>query len=169
MADRSTVFIEGFDRVHEAVPTVVGGLGADLLNRAPAAGANPIGWLIWHLSRVEDDHVADLAGRDQVWTSAGFARRFGLPYDDAATGFGQSAGEVAAFAVSDAQLLIDYYEAVHVQTVAVVNGLGREDWDRVVDDSWDPPVTVQVRLVSVVNDITQHIGQAAYVRGIVDG
>ena len=39
--------------------------------------------------------------------------------------------------------------------------------EREVDQSWDPPVTLAVRLVSVVNDITQHAGQAAYAAGII--
>lgn len=170
MTDHTTaVLVEAFDRVHEAVPDIIDGLRLDQLTQPPAAGANPIGWLVWHLSRVEDDHVADLVGSEQVWTSAGFADQFGLPYDVSATGYGHSADDVAAFTVPDPHLLIDYYGAVHARTVKSIDGLGSDDWDRVVDENWDPPVTVAVRLVSVVNDITQHIGQAAYVRGIVDG
>lgn len=165
----SAVLVEAFDRVHEALPHIVGGLRLDQLTQPPAAGANPIGWLIWHLSRVEDDHVADLVDREQVWTSEGFAAQFGLQYDVSATGYGQSADDVVAFTVPDPQLLVDYYDAVHARTMESLDGLGSDDWDRVIDENWDPPVTVAVRLVSVVNDITQHIGQAAYVRGMVGG
>ena len=48
-----------------------------------------------------------------------------------------------------------------------VQGLGEADLDRVVDLNWDPPVTLGVRLVSVINDDLQHGGQAAYVRGML--
>jgi hypothetical protein len=38
----------------------------------------------------------------------------------------------------------------------------------VVDASWDPPVTLGVRLVSVISDDLQHAGQAAYLRGMIE-
>ncbi len=56
---------------------------------------------------------------------------------------------------------------MHAQTIRFVEGITDADLDRVVDESWDPPVTLGVRLVSVVNDNTQHAGQAAFVRGLV--
>jgi hypothetical protein len=48
-----------------------------------------------------------------------------------------------------------------------VRSLSEADLTRVVDRNWDPPVTVSVRLVSVIADDLQHVGQAAYVRGIL--
>ncbi len=48
------------------------------------------------------------------------------------------------------------------------SGLQPADLDVVVDERWDPPVTLGVRLVSVVNEVNQHVGQAAYVRGLLE-
>lgn len=155
-----------FERVSGSVEAVLDGLSDDELATRPAPDANTIAWLVWHLARVEDDHVAHVAGHEQVWTADGFARRFDLPFDDDAIGYGQSAEEVGQVRAS-AELLGDYYRAVRARTGAYVAGLTPEDLDRVVDDRWDPPVTLGVRLVSVVNDATQHVGQAAYVRGLV--
>jgi len=157
---------DAFERVRESVHAVLDGLGDDDLTHRPTADANPIGWLVWHLARVQDDHVADVAGTEQVWTADGFVDRFDLPYDTSAIGYGHSSEDVGAFR-ADAALLGEYYDAVHSRTLGYLAGLAPEDLDRVVDERWDPPVTLGARLVSVVNDDTQHVGQAAYVKGLL--
>jgi uncharacterized damage-inducible protein DinB len=116
---------------------------------------------------VQDDHLADLAGAEQIWTSAGWVERFRLPYDVGATGFGQSPEQVGQLRAT-AEMLTAYHDAVHDAGVEYLRTLAEDDYERVVDEHWDPPVTVGVRLVSVVNDTTQHAGQAAYVRGLLD-
>ena len=56
---------------------------------------------------------------------------------------------------------------MHAQTIALVSGVTDADLSRVVDEAWDPPVTLGVRLVSVISDGLQHAGQAAFIRGIL--
>jgi hypothetical protein len=102
-----------------------------------------------------------------VWTSAGWVERFGLPFDSRATGYAHSSADVAAVTVESGDLLVGYYDAVHDQTIRFVERITDSDLDRIVDESWDPPVTLGVRLVSVINDNDQHAGQAAFVHGIV--
>jgi uncharacterized damage-inducible protein DinB len=148
--------------VHDAVA----GLTVEQLAERIAPEANTIAWLVWHLTRVQDDHVAEVAGTEQVWTSQGWFERFGLPFSPRATGYGQTPEEVAQVRVG-ADLLTGYYNAVAERTLEFVRGLTDADLDRVVDDRWDPPVTLGVRLVSVIGDDEQHVGQAAYVRGIL--
>jgi hypothetical protein len=162
------VLVDGFGRVREAVHDTLDGIKPDDLLLRIDPDANPIGWLVWHIARVQDDHVASAAGIDQVWTSKGWAERFGLPYADDAHGYGQSREEVDGYDVTSVELLIGYHDAVHAQTIRYIEGLAAADLDRVVDDRWDPPVTLGVRLVSVISDGLQHAGQAAYVRGIAD-
>ena len=162
------ILLDSFGRARELVPTVLEGLTVEDLTWRPDAGANSIGWLVWHLTRVQDDHVAGLLDTEQVWTVDGWAARFGLPYADDAIGYGQTAEEVAAFTVDDAHLLHDYFSAVHASTVETLSAMPVEDLDRIVDASWDPPVTVAVRLVSVADDMAQHLGQAAYLRGMLE-
>jgi uncharacterized damage-inducible protein DinB len=156
-----------FDRVATDVHGAVEGLDRDALTHRVSGTANSISWLVWHLTRVQDDHVAEVAGTEQVWTADGWAGRFGLPFDDAAIGYGQGSDEVAAVQ-ADADLLLGYHDAVHARTLAYVDGLADADLDRVVDRRWDPPVTLGVRLVSVADDDLQHAGQAAFVRGVVE-
>ena len=158
---------DAFGRIVEGGTAVVDGLTEDQLAQRVDPGANTIAWLVWHLTRVQDDHVAEVAGREQVWTSQGYADRFGLPFDVGATGYGQTSEQVGQVRAS-ADLLSAYVRSVHEQTLAFLATLSGEDLDRVVDRRWDPPVTLGARLVSVVNDDTQHVGQAAYVRGLLD-
>jgi uncharacterized damage-inducible protein DinB len=157
---------DAFQRIVEGGTAVVDGLDADRLAQRPSPDANSIAWLVWHLARVQDDHVAGVAGLEQVWSARGFAGRFALPFDERDTGFGHSSSDVGKVR-ADADLLAAYLEAVHEQTVGYLAGLSEADLDRVVDTRWDPPVTLGVRLVSVVNDDSQHLGQAAYVRGLL--
>jgi Protein of unknown function (DUF664) len=159
---------DGFGRVHGVVHEVLDGLDADQLAWRATPEANSIAWLVWHLTRVQDDHVSEVAGQPQTWTADGWAERFSLPFDEDATGYSQDADDVAAVRV-EADLLAGYFDAVYARTIAYVAKLGDADLDRVVDRRWDPPVTLGVRLVSVLDDDMQHAGQAAFIRGILPG
>jgi len=160
------LLVDAFDRVREAVQHTVEGLDEDQLSFRPHSEANSIAWLVWHLARVQDDHVAEVAEGAQIWVTGGWVERFRLPFDLTATGYGQSPQEVGEVRAT-AELLSGYQDAVHRATVDYVETLRDDDYGRVVDDHWDPPVTLAVRLVSVLNDTTQHAGQAAYLRGLV--
>jgi Protein of unknown function (DUF664) len=160
---------DSFGRIRETVTDTLYGLTAEQLTYRVDVDANPIAWLVWHLTRVQDDHVAAAFGVPQVWSEGGWAARFGLPPGSMETGYGHNRVQVAAIseACAASDLLRDYHEAVYGQSVKLVAGLTDADLDRVVDTSWRPPVTLGVRLISVINDDTQHAGQAAFVRGIV--
>jgi uncharacterized damage-inducible protein DinB len=156
-----------FGRVATDVHGAVEGLDREQLAYRVDAEANSIAWLVWHLVRVQDDHVADVAGTEQAWTAEGWAQRFGLPFPVGSIGYGHSSAEVGAVR-ADAELLLGYHDAVHARTLRYLDTLDDADLDRVVDTRWDPPVTLGVRLVSVADDDIQHAGQAAFVRGIVE-
>lgn len=162
------VLTDAFGRVQEEVHTVVEGLSPEDLAFRPDDGANSIAWLIWHLTRVQDDHVADAAGRDQVWITEGWADRFDLPLGEDETGYGHSAKQVASVRGISADQLAGYYDAVHEQTLSYVGACDDAALDRVVDERWTPHVTLGVRLISVISDCLQHSGQAAYVRGLLE-
>jgi Protein of unknown function (DUF664) len=163
----SAVLTDGFGRVHQIVHAVTADLTADRLAARLDAEANTIGWLVWHLTRIQDDHIAGVAGTEQLWTSDGWYDRFGLPFPPGATGYGHSSADVAEVRVDPARLLIDYHDAVYQRTLQFLRELDDADLTTVVDASWDPPVTVGVRLVSVLSDNLQHAGQAAFIRGVL--
>ncbi|MFI0980661.1 DUF664 domain-containing protein [Streptomyces sp. NPDC021093] len=165
----SDVLVEGFGRIKEVVHEAVDGLSAQELSRQVPEGANTVGWLVWHLTRVQDDHVSELAGREQAWVEDGWAERFGLSLDIADTGYGHTAEQMASVRVASAGDLLGYYDAVHGRSLGYLATIGEDDLDRVVDKGWDPPVTLGVRLISVLADDLQHAGQAAFVRGSLRG
>jgi len=160
------ILLDAFSRVKDGVHEVLDGMGEDELGFRADNRANSIGWLVWHLTRVQDDHVAEVAGTDQVWVAAGWAQRFGLALDTWDTGYGHRPEDVAAVRAS-AEMLGGYHLAVFDQTAKYVKAVTDSDLDRVVDRRWDPPVTLGVRLVSVIADDLQHLGQASFVRGLV--
>jgi uncharacterized damage-inducible protein DinB len=157
---------DAFSRIRGVVHDVTRGLTEEQLAFRPAGQANSIAWLVWHLTRIQDDHIAHVAGTGQAWTAEGWADRFALPFRPGDTGYGHSSEQVAACR-APAGLLTGYHDAVFRHTVSYVQGLTEGELDRVVDKAWDPPVTLGVRLVSVVSDDLQHAGQAAYLRGLV--
>jgi hypothetical protein len=158
---------DAFGRIREVVHAVVDGLSPAELEYRPGPDANSIAWLVWHLTRVQDDHVAAAFDGEQVWTSGGWVDRFGLPFEVGATGWSQRTDEVAQLRVESGELLTAYHDAVYQRTVDIVVGLVETDLSRVVDERYDPPVTLAARLVSVIADDLQHAGQAAYVRGLL--
>ena len=158
------ILVDAFGRVQETVHGVVRGLTSSQLAERLAPEANSIAWLVWHLTRVEDDHVAGAFGAPQVW--AEYGKRFELPFPASDIGYGHSSAQVAQVTAS-ADLLTGYQDAVHEQAARLVSGITDADLERVVDENWDPPVTLSVRLVSVISDCLQHAGQAAFVRGIL--
>ncbi|WP_454048459.1 mycothiol transferase [Cellulomonas sp. Marseille-Q8402] len=160
------VLQDGFGRVGDLVHGVLDGAGERELTTRLGPEANTVAWLVWHLARVEDAQVADLAGTEQVWTAQGFAEKLDLPFDADATGYGQSPDEVGQVRTG-ADLLRAYADATRAATDAYLARLQDEDLARVVDERWDPPVTVGVRLVSVLGDVLEHAGQAAFIKGVV--
>jgi uncharacterized damage-inducible protein DinB len=163
----TNVFEEAFGRIPGLVTRAVKDLTPEQLRQAPADGANTIAWLVWHLTRIQDDHLSELLDREQVYLTGEWAPKFGLKPDPSDTGYGHSATQVAAVRPESWQTLADYYTAVHERTTAYLAERSAADFDEVVDEAWDPPVTLGVRLVSVISDDIQHAGQAAYVRGLL--
>jgi hypothetical protein len=159
------LLVDSFTRIAELVGVVTDGLQPEVATYRVDSEANTVAWLLWHLSRVQDDHLADLAGTPQVWPA--WRERFDLPFDDDATGYGQSPDEVGQVRAA-AELLAGYHAEVHAATLRYVEGITDTELARVVDERWDPPVTASARLVSVLGDALQHLGQAAYVVGVAE-
>ncbi|CAN5222752.1 DUF664 domain-containing protein [soil metagenome] len=163
----ASILCDAFDRLRGSVHRVLDGLAPEQLTARVDSEANTIAWLVWHLTRVQDDHLADAASTEQLWVRAGWFERSSLPFPVEATGYGHSSADVAAVTGLTSELLAGYFDDVHAQTISYVSGLQEPDFERIVDTRWTPAVTLAVRLVSVLNDDTQHVGQAAFVKGII--
>jgi hypothetical protein len=166
--DVAALLIELYGRIPPLAERAVSGLPAERLAEPPGPGRNTIAWLVWHLARVQDSHIAELGPDDQLWASGDWAERLGLPADPGNTGYGHTPEEVASIQPPDGDVLLDYLTVVADRTDDFLTTLSPARLDEVVDDRWDPPVTLGVRLVSVADDCLQHAGQAAYVRGLLE-
>jgi hypothetical protein len=166
--DVAALLADLFGRIPPIARDVVHGLEMEELLEPPAVGANPIGWLLWHIGRVQDAQIPPAAFDEQLWVMDGWAERFGLPAEPTDVGYGHSQAQVAAVRPESSGLLLGYLDAVHQRTMVYVAALSPGELDRVIDERWDPPVTLGVRLNSVVADCLQHVGQASYLRGLLD-
>lgn len=165
--DVAPLLLELYGRIPPLAREAVQGLDTDELTKRPAPGANTIGWLVWHMGRVQDAQIADITDSEQVWVSGDWARSMGLEPDPSNTGYGHTADEVASVKPTGPDVLVGYLDVVHSRTAQFLEGLMPDDLDRIVDRRWDPPVTLAARLVSIADDCLQHAGQAAYIRGLL--
>ena len=164
-ASAREILRDSFTRIIEHVDDLTDGLADEVSFFRPAPDANSICWLIWHSARIQDAQMAQIAGVEQVWFTGGWVDRFALDLPRDAHGYGHTSAEVARVR-APADLLAGYYHAVHKATLEYLAGVTPEELARVVDTNWDPPVTASARLVSIFDDCAQHLGQAAYIRGI---
>ncbi|HEX9854347.1 MAG TPA: DUF664 domain-containing protein [Acidimicrobiia bacterium] len=162
------VLADAYNRIRELVHVAAYAIGAEDLAYRPEPGANSIAWLVWHLTRIQDDHVSEIAGLEQAWVGEGWAPRLGMDPDPARTGQGDGPNEVAAISPKTPNDLLAYHDAVADRTRRYLATVDEDELDRIIDTAYDPPVSVGVRLVSVISDNIQHAGQARYLRGIVD-
>ncbi len=166
MATTADLLIDSLGRVRDTAHRVLDDTPDTLLATAPAPGTNTVAWLVWHLTRGVDAQVAGAFGYDAAWEAGGWRERFALPLPADAHGYGMSFDEVLLVQASTEHLR-GYLDAAFAAAEDALREVTDADLDRVVDEHWDPPVTLAVRLVSVVNDCTQHAGQAAYASGIL--
>jgi len=164
--ETSELLSDMFGRIRELYVDIAGDLTPDAAHHRPGGTGNSIAWLLWHTARVQDDHVAGLAGNRQAWHD-GWVEGFDLPFDVDDIGYGHTSEQVDAVRIEDLSPLVEYHEAVHQLTLDYLGRVDADELDRVVDRRWDPPVTAGVRLVSLAGDCLQHLGQAAYVRGLL--
>lgn len=166
--DTPTLLADAFGRIQEDTHRAAEGLTAAELAYQPDPSANSIAWLVWHLTRVEDDHMSEIADRPQAWAVDGWAGRFGMEPDPHDVGFGHTPEQVRTIRPDGPELLLEYHDAVTARTLEYVPTITPAELDRIIDELWDPPVSVGVRTVSVINDCTQHAGQANYLRGLLE-
>lgn len=167
--ESNAIVIDALGRIQNTIRRVLDGMTPDQLYYRPAENSNSTAWVIWHLTRVQDHHISDMGGLEQLWTSYGWHARFGMEADGKNTGTGHTPGDVAKIR-PDAETLQSYYDAVYERTKTVLSSLTSEDMDRELDEpQYNPLPTIGVRCASIISDNTQHVGQAAYIKGLAQG
>jgi hypothetical protein len=162
------LIVDGFERLPDLAEEALAGVRAADLDWPPRPGCNPLGWTVWHLTRVEDGQIADLMGEPDLWTRDGWHAKFNRPPDHEDSGYGHTPAQVSAFRSPSAKVQLDYLRATTERTKQYLTSLTPDDLDRELDESWyTPRPTVGVRLLSIVADCHQHAGEAAYIRGLI--
>jgi len=163
--DALDVLIDAAARPVEAATALRERLTPEVLAAHPGGHDNSPAWLLWHTAREIDAQRAGLSGTEQVWTAQGFRERFDLGELGDGIGYGHTPEQARAVTVTDADLLLEHLAAVTDELIRYLRTLDAADLDAVIDTSWEPPVTRGVRLISIIDDAAQHVGQAAYAVG----
>jgi hypothetical protein len=163
------LIVDGFERLPDLAEEALSGVRAADLDRPPGPGANPLGWTVWHLTRVQDGQIADLMGDPaaDLWTRDGWHRKFDRPPDHEDSGYGHTAAQVRAFRSPSAKVQLDYLRATTERTKQYLASLTPADLDRALDEPGPAPATVGVRLLSILADCHFHAGEASYISGLV--
>ena len=161
---------DAYQRVQATLDRVLGGLSKADLEWQPKPDCNSIGWLAWHLTRQQDRQISALMGVDQLWITDNWYLQFARPPDPLDFGFGHTPVQVANFKCPDTEVFLGYHRAVLLRSISYFQTLSKEDLDRELDEpKYNPLPTVGVRLISIINDGITHAGQAAYLRGLLQG
>ena len=160
-----------FDRVGSVLLRALDGLTLQQLKAQPAGtDSNPIGWIAFHLTRVHDRTFSLLLGKVQAFVEGGFHELFGLPADTG-TLSGNTLDEVREFNPNSAELLSSYWTAARGHSHKFLEGLTETDIETPTPPGVgpaSPPETYRLTVARVTSDTSQHIGQIAYARGLVD-
>jgi hypothetical protein len=162
------LILDGYDRMPQELEEVLKGLKKTDLDWQPKTECNSIGWTVWHLARVQDAQIAELMNEEQVYLKQKWYAKFERPTDPKDTGFGDTPQDVASFKSPSANVLSGYIRSTIDQSKTYINAISNTELDRVLDEPWfQPRPTVAVRLVSILADGHQHIGEASYIRGLL--
>ena len=147
---------ETLDRAHERFEETLAQMTVAEANTMPAPLIKSVTWLMWHTARELDLQISALNHSEPLWLSQHWTEKFALE-------------EAAKVVVAEKQLLSDYLAASVALTKSYLDQIKEEQLSDVIDKNWTPPVTRQVRLVSVIDDAVMHSGQAVYTRRLVIG
>lgn len=160
-----TILHNAATRPAEAAQGLRSSLSSEVLNAHLGGHDNSVAWLLWHTGREIDIQTADLAGTSEVWSRDGYAERTGIGAPGDGVGLGHTPGDAREICSDHGDALVDYVAAATDALLAYISTLTDADLDEVIDENWDPPVTRGVRLISIIDDAAQHVGQAAYAVG----
>lgn len=161
-------FIEdALNKEHDFLMEAAKDLTPEELAWRPGPEANPIGWILWHMLRVEDMWVQFFAQHQpELWERDGWHQKFGLPTRD--NGFGHTAEQVANFPALDRDELLSYGGAVRSGTLEYLRGLTPQEFDAIPRER-RPDMSVALMFRQIIGELFQHQGHIAYIKGLLRG
>ncbi|MFC2060072.1 DinB family protein [Chloroflexota bacterium] len=161
------LIVDTYERSSQALERALEGLTQDDLNQQPNPDSNSMGWIVWHLTRIQDRAIADLTGEEQLWIKDTWHSKFNRPADPQDVGVRHMPEDLAAFKSPDVQTLLAYHQAVLQVSKRYISNLSQTDLDRWLGHP--RYATVGARLVVLISENLQHAGQVAYVHGLLKG
>jgi hypothetical protein len=163
--------LEAFQRQAKELEKAVDGLTEEDLNRQPAPDCNSIGWLAWHVIRSVDRNMSEVIGEEQLWIKDKWHARFGRAADPNETGVGHTFEQAKNFKSPSSRVIVDYHKAILQKVEKYINAkLDEKDLNR---DNYSPTFKksdlVGNKTASQFFHGAHHIGQADYVRGLLQG
>ena len=165
--DWQQVIIDAFKRSTDTLDKAMANLSLADLNKQPGPDSNSIGWVGWHMTRIEDRAISRMSGREQLWIKDNWYTKFNRSANPEDTGFKHTPQDIAAFKCPDAATLLAYNNAVLENTEKFLKGLSMQDLDKKTDHPLF--TTIGSWLAVTLTDILQHSGQVAYLRGLLTG
>ena len=161
-------FQNAYDEYLTATKKAVEGLSTEEAYRQPAPDSNPIGWIVWHMARVEDHWLNGLF-RDagQVWNRGGWDKKFGM--DSEARGAGQTIEEVMSMPKIPIADLLAYFDAVRAETAPAIASVTDAQLEQVFNHPRFGEKTGAWIVSHIIVEESQHTGQVAMVRGMLRG
>ncbi|PKB81373.1 MAG: hypothetical protein BZY88_06720 [SAR202 cluster bacterium Io17-Chloro-G9] len=156
--------VDAFEKEQGFLLDAVQDLTPEELRWRAGPEANPIGWILWHMLRVEDMWFQFFIQRQtEIWDRDGWNEKFGLPTRD--NGFGHTQEQVADFPALDLQELLRYGQAVRQGTLDYLKTLGPDDYSQVPREQ-RPEMSVGAVFRQVIGEVYQHQGHIAYLKGL---
>ena len=156
--------VDAFAKEQEFLSDAVGALTPQEMMWRAGPEANPIGWILWHMLRVEDMWFQFFIQRQtEIWEREGWNEKFGLPTRD--NGFGHTQEQVADFPALDLQELLRYGQSVRRGTLEYLKTLGPDDYNQVPREQ-RPEMSVGAIFRQVIGEVYQHQGHIAYLKGL---
>ena len=156
---------DALEKEQELLAEALDGLTPEELTWRAGPEANPIGWILWHMLRVEDMWFQFFIQRKlEIWERDGWNEKFGLPTRD--NGFGHTQEQVAQFPALDLAELLRYGAAVRAGTLEYLQNLTADDY-AVVPREQRPEMSVGAICRQIVGELYQHQGHIAYLRGLL--
>ena len=168
MTDFRDAIKSGLTEFLDGLKKAVNGLTPAELRWQPTLASNPIAWIVWHMARVEDRWVNRvLSGGVELWISEGWHKKFGMTEE--AHGYGETMEQVRAMPDLAMFELLAYFDAVRKSTLAHLERMTPEQLGATYPHSRLKGITGAWILGHILVEESQHLGQVAFIRGVIHG
>lgn len=165
MADFRKVVFSALEEYSGDLWKKVDGLTKEEIRWQPSLGSNDIQWNVWHMIRVEDTWVNKrLKSEEEIWITNGWYKRFGMKTTD--HGARQSTDEVRSIPTLKMEELKEYFLEVRKSTLEFVQQMDQNQLEKVYTENGKTGAWIIGHLLV---EESQHLGQIAYIRGIIRG